>query len=88
MINLVIDVGNTLTKVAVFNQDKIIFSDQLSVLSQNIIYQIKEKHQPQNLIISSVREGLDFNTDQLKKDFNYIKFDQSSITPKIGRAHV
>ena len=81
MANLVIDIGNTFIKVAVFNQDKIIFSDQSSALSQSIIYQIKEKHHPQNLIISSVKEDLDLNIEELKKDFNYIRFDQFSLTP-------
>lgn len=81
MTNLVIDIGNTLTKVAVFNQDEIIFSDQSSGLSQNIVYQIKEKHQPQNLIISTVREDLELNVEALKNDFNYIRFDQQSETP-------
>lgn len=81
MTNLVIDIGNTLTKVAVFNQDKIVFYDQSSALSQNIIYQIKEKYQPQNLILSSVKEVLDLNMKALKNDFNYIRFDQFSSTP-------
>lgn len=81
MTNLVIDMGNTLIKVAVFNQDKIVFSDQSSALSQNTINQIKEKHQPQNLIISSVREDLELNIEDLKNDFNYIRFDQQIETP-------
>lgn len=81
MTNLVIDIGNTFAKVAVFNQNKIVFSDQSSALSQSIIYQIKEKHHPQNLIISSVKKDLDLNIEELKKDFNYIPFDQFSLTP-------
>ena len=81
MTNLVIDIGNTFVKVAVFNQNKIVFSDQSSALSQSIIYQIKEKHHPQNLIISSVKEDLDTNIEELKNDFNYIRFDQFSLTP-------
>jgi type III pantothenate kinase len=81
MTNLVIDIGNTFVKVAVFNQDKIIFSDQSSALSQKIIYQIKEKYHPQNLIISSVKEDLGLNIEELKNDFNYIRFDQFSLTP-------
>jgi type III pantothenate kinase len=81
MTNLVIDVGNTFIKVAVFNQDKIIFSDQSSALSQNTIYQIKEKYQPQNLIISSVRENLGMDIKALESDFNYIIFNQSISTP-------
>ena len=81
MANLVIDIGNTFIKVAVFNQDKIVFSEQLSALSQSIIYQIKEKHHPQNLIISSVKEDLDLIIEDLKKDFNCIRFDHLSLTP-------
>lgn len=81
MTNLVIDIGNTFVKVAVFFQDKLIFSDQSSALSQKIINQIKEKYHPQNLIISSVKEDLDLNIEELKNDLNYIRFDQFSLTP-------
>lgn len=81
MTNLVIDMGNTLTKVAVFNQDKIVFSDQSSAISENIIYQIKQKYQFKNLIVSSVRDDLGLDIEALKNDFDYLRFDQNTTIP-------
>jgi type III pantothenate kinase len=81
MTNLVVDIGNSSIKIAVFKQDKIIFSNQTSTLNKIDFYQLKEKHQIQNLIISSVKQEIAYDEEGLKKHFNYIRFNGLTNTP-------
>ena len=81
MTNLVVDIGNSFTKIAVFDQDHIVFSDHLSTLDQVKLHQIKEDFKVKNLIISSVKKEIAFDEADLKKHFNYIRFDYLTSTP-------
>ena len=54
--NLVIDIGNTLVKYAVFNDKKIIKFEKSDDFDTKIIDDLLQKHIIKNIIISSVRE--------------------------------
>jgi len=54
MANLVIDIGNTFIKIAVFEQDKILFLEQLKYADNQIIDQLINKYKVEKAIISSV----------------------------------
>ena len=56
MANLVIDIGNTYTKVAVFKHDELIRFDQFVTVDINTINTIIEQHQIDKAIISSVKK--------------------------------
>lgn len=52
---LVIDIGNTFVKVAVFKDDTIIFHEKHQEINASIIFEIKNKFSIKRAIISSVR---------------------------------
>lgn len=85
MTNLVVDIGNYLTKIAVFKQDNIVFSDQRSALSLEDLFQIKEKYEVENLIISSVKQEITINEEALKQQFNYTRFNSFTVTPVVNK---
>jgi type III pantothenate kinase len=56
LINLVIDIGNSRTKIALFNQHDLMFSVPLDHLTLNHITMLKDEHpQLKKVILSSVR---------------------------------
>lgn len=81
MINLVVDMGNSSTKIAVFDQDNIILSDKAVNYCNQDLQKLKEKYQIENLIISSVRKDIGLDEGFLKSNFNYIKFNHAVSTP-------
>ncbi|MBU1373136.1 MAG: type III pantothenate kinase [Bacteroidetes bacterium] len=81
MINLVVDIGNSSTKIAVFDQDSIILSDKAIDYCDQDLQKLKEKYQIENLIISSVRKNIGLDEEYLKSNFNYIKFNHSVFIP-------
>jgi len=54
---LVIDIGNTFVKVAVFKDDTIIFHEKHQEINASIIFEIKNKFDIKRAIISSVRDN-------------------------------
>jgi type III pantothenate kinase len=54
--NLVIDIGNTYTKIAVFKQDELVYNTQYQVLDSAIIDNLLEEHPVDKAIISSVKK--------------------------------
>lgn len=81
MINLVVDIGNSATKIAVFSENEILFTDKSSDYSVSDFQQLKEKFQVNNLMISSVKKDISLDEDILKQDFNYIRFSHTSALP-------
>ncbi len=55
--DLVVDVGNTFVKIAVFEDDNIIFHQKHSEINASIIFEIKNKFPIKRAIISSVRNN-------------------------------
>lgn len=81
MINLTVDIGNSLVKIAVFNGTDLIFTEHLSTLNNDYIYQIKDTYQVKNLIISSVKQEIDIDEKELKQQFNYIRLNHKTVVP-------
>lgn len=81
MINLVVDIGNSATKIAVFSRKEILFTAKSLAYSVTDFQQLKEKFQVNNLIISSVKKDISLDEDILKRDFNYIRFSHTSAIP-------
>ncbi|MBD3749886.1 MAG: type III pantothenate kinase [Sphingobacteriales bacterium] len=81
MINLVVDIGNSAAKIAVFSRNKILFTDKSLAYSVTDFQQLKEKFQVNNLMISSVKKDISLDEDILKQDFNYIRFNHTLAIP-------
>lgn len=81
MINLVVDIGNSATKIAVFNSHELLFKDNSKAFSTADFKQLKQKFQIKNLIISSVKKEISLDENLLKTDFNYIRFSHTSAIP-------
>ncbi len=83
MTNLVIDIGNTRTKLALFNQHDLMFSVPINQLTISHLHMLKEEHvQLDRAILSSVKavdkEVLQF----LSQNFNYfIELDHLTKLP-------
>jgi type III pantothenate kinase len=78
---LVIDIGNTRVKAALFQQNNLIqyfvFKNTDELLKTNII----EKHTVEHCIISSVVDGLDAFTKQLKQQTSVLVYTIQTPTP-------
>lgn len=55
--NLIIDFGNTFAKIAVFEDDTIIFQQKYTTINSSIIFEITTKYAFKKAIISSVRSN-------------------------------
>jgi len=74
--NLIIDIGNTRTKLAWFDNDKIV--KQLNLLTKSInIQELINKNVNDNIIISSVNKEI----DRIVKDTPVFLFNSSTILP-------
>lgn len=75
MSNLVIDIGNTFTKALVFSDDQIIYSERKVSFSIVELEKLIKEYQVQKIIVSSVREEFDIETNQIAEVpviyFNY-----------------
>ncbi|HEY0244432.1 MAG TPA: type III pantothenate kinase [Mucilaginibacter sp.] len=56
MANLVIDIGNTFTKIAVFDKDKLLLTEHFTTVSINTLNNFLTAHFIDNAIISSVKK--------------------------------
>ncbi|MBB2145947.1 type III pantothenate kinase [Pedobacter sp. LMG 31464] len=74
MHNLVIDIGNTNSKLAVFNQKELVHYERLKELDEASLKDLIEKYQIQNATVSSVNKDIKELSDYLKQFVNYIHF--------------
>ncbi|MFA6275903.1 MAG: type III pantothenate kinase [Pedobacter sp.] len=74
MHNLVIDIGNTNSKLAVFNQKELVHYERLNELDETSLKGLIEKYQIQNATVSSVNKEIKELSDYLKQLVNYIPF--------------
>lgn len=82
MINLVVDIGNTFTKVAIFDHDQKMMVSRFNHLTPQDIKQLVEKYTVDNLMVSSVNnKALDFKDEEWIKGINLIYFDHQIQTP-------
>ncbi|HEY0054984.1 MAG TPA: type III pantothenate kinase [Pedobacter sp.] len=78
MLNLVVDIGNTFTKLATFNNKEIISLVRTEALSLEYLNNFLNTQAIDNAIISSVNTEIDSFEDLLKSRTKYFRFTGSS----------
>lgn len=78
MPNLVIDIGNTLVKAAVFENNRIIDLQKHTQIQTDLIEQLIKSYQIKNLIVSSVTNDTGFDEVQVSNQVNYHRFSKQS----------
>ena len=81
--NLVIDVGNTFVKLAVFNEEEIVFNKSIEVgnIRESIILLKKKYKQIENAIISSVGELDSEDVDYIHSHFRLLVLSAKTKLP-------
>jgi len=80
-VNLVIDFGNTLTKVAVFQNNVMLKLEKTTQLSTRLLENIREEFLPAYAIISTVVEVQPEIKDYLEKHFEFYELTHMSKLP-------
>ena len=80
MANLVIDIGNTSTKIAVFEQDELVFTDRYDAIDGDIIRGVLADHVIEKAIISTVKKGYESWETVLKERTRLIYFNAEMTT--------
>jgi len=80
MVNLVVDIGNTFSKLAIFNNREIIKFVQVTDLSLDFLRNFLETKPADHAIVSSVNTEIDAFEDLLRSKTNYIRFTGSSAS--------
>jgi len=80
MANLVIDIGNTYTKFAVFEQDELIYTERYQHPDINIINGLLDDHAVNKVIISSVKKEPEEWETVLKEKVRVIYFNAEMAT--------
>jgi type III pantothenate kinase len=80
MHNLILDIGNTNSKVAVFKKDELLHFQSLKSLDQAILKSLIDKFEVTNSIVSTVKGELVDITDFLKQHTTYFEFSTQSNT--------
>ena len=79
MANLVIDIGNTYIKLAVFNQDKMVDVARYEDIDQAIIGSVLQKHNISKAIISSVKKNSPAWEPELKAKTTLLHFNAGMV---------
>lgn len=74
MYNLVIDIGNTFSKLAVFKQKALIYFEQFKKIETAVLAPLFDKYKIENTTVSSVGHQIDEVEAWLKTRTNYIRF--------------
>ncbi len=80
MNSLVIDIGNSLTKIAVFKGNEIVFYAKADDLNALDINAIADEHQTQKIIVSSVRNTVERSLSALAQKREILFFDNETRT--------
>jgi type III pantothenate kinase len=79
--NLVLDIGNTRAKLALFQEDNILSVGIFDLSDPSSIFRFLGKHQPDHLLISSVINHLPAFLEDLKKTIPCLDFTQNTPFP-------
>ncbi|WP_316786200.1 type III pantothenate kinase [Pedobacter frigiditerrae] len=79
MRNLVIDIGNTNSKLAVFKEKELVHFERLKELNQIELTKLIEKYQIKNATVSSVNKDVEQLGAFLKQSVNYLPFTTKNI---------
>jgi type III pantothenate kinase len=74
MHNLVVDIGNTFSKLAIFEQKTLIYFEQLAQLEEDFLLQLITKYQVENSTVSSVGNDIVDLETLLRKHTAYTRF--------------
>ncbi len=81
MANLVIDIGNSRIKVAIFNDRQLIKQESITKLTLDYLQHLLSTHQLTNTIVSSVKRDEEFEFENLlKQETSYLKFSTALKT--------
>ncbi len=83
MINLVIDIGNTRTKIALFNEHDLMFNVPIDQLTVNHVRMLQEEHpQLKRVVLSSVKPYSDELKQYLSENFEqFLELDHQTEIP-------
>lgn len=81
MPNLVIDIGNSFVKSAVFKNGEATYHTPVDHIDSDLLHQLIKSTNPDSIIVSSVREDLGFDKKIISSQTNYIKFDAHTKIP-------
>lgn len=85
MSHLVIDIGNSRTKVAIFNDQKLIFRDVVEHLNAELLEEYLKDEAIQQSVISSVKDEINSLEEMLSGRTEYIRFSASLKTGVINQ---
>ncbi|MCJ0742012.1 type III pantothenate kinase [Pedobacter montanisoli] len=77
MHNLVIDIGNSYTKIAVFDKKNMVFYQRSEQLDDLLLLQLIKEYEITNATVSSVNNDITQVADLLQDKVNYIEFTTS-----------
>ncbi|QJD95684.1 type III pantothenate kinase [Mucilaginibacter robiniae] len=77
MMQLVIDEGNTLVKVAVFNQNELVWTETYPTIDTTVLTAIFSNYSISKAIVSSVRKGVEAWQQQLEQHVGIVPFSRS-----------
>jgi len=80
MANLVIDIGNTFTKLAVFSGNKLVWIEAYTNVNNQLLNNVLNKYKPQKALISSVKKQAESWEQYLSSHVKLIKFSNSMAT--------
>lgn len=80
MHNLVIDIGNSNSKLAVFKHKELVFYQRFTTLEHDSIIEIIDKFKVKNVTVSSVNQDISELTKFLQQKINYIPFSTTIKT--------
>ncbi|HEY4195203.1 MAG TPA: type III pantothenate kinase [Mucilaginibacter sp.] len=80
MANLVIDIGNTLTKIAVFRQDELLLAEHYQVVEAGTLVKLIDQYKVNKAIISSVKKEIESwrSTLEEKVDLEYFNVEMTA----------
>ncbi|HTN18971.1 MAG TPA: type III pantothenate kinase [Pelobium sp.] len=81
MPNLVIDIGNSSVKLAVFDADNIVYRQSLQAITTDFVAQLIGTKSINNIIVSSVKDDFGFDEEIISSKTNYIKFNAQTKIP-------
>lgn len=81
MANLVIDIGNTFTKIALFNNDELQFVKHYTAVDDNLINDFLNKYPVQKAIISSVKPNREPWQSTLASKTQLVYFNTGMTSP-------
>jgi type III pantothenate kinase len=81
MPNLVIDIGNSSVKLAVFDANNIVYTHSLQAITTDFVAQLISTKSVNHLIVSSVKGDFGFNEEIISSKVNYIQFNAQTKVP-------